>query len=328
MDEERIKPVGRKTITGIAWATHSNRLDKITMYLQGESYKIALLSGRKALAPFRYLILGIWTLLLLKKRKTGVVVAQNPPVFCALFSYFYVRLNGGKLVIDNHSLAHEKASKSILWKILSWIELFTLRKALVNTVIHEGYSKKLNSLGIPNIVLYDSPPEFSNQSERDYAKFEVICPLGGHPDEDVDTIFKLAERIKNIKILITGKLNRPILAPNIEYLGFLPREDYIKKVQRASVGLCLIKENEMTLPYVLFEFASAGLPFLVTKTETTKMLDDIFLVGDFNELVTKLNALRDRRNYDVAVGRVMELKERWVKQSKEGLELLRRTIIE
>ncbi len=313
-------------IVGVAWAEHSNRLDWILASLGGKSFKISLLSGKKFLAPFRYLYLGVRTLHLLYREGAEVVIAQNPPIFCALFSYFYVKLHGGKLIVDNHSLSCDRLHKSVLWKFLSWVERATLRRALVNTVIHQGYARKLGELGISCITLYDSPPEFPVNDPPIRSGFEILCPLGGHPDEDVDLLLRLSSAVEDAHITITGKLTKPAHRHNVRYAGFLPREEYLKRLRNAKMGLCLIRDNEMTLPYVLFEFASAELPFLVTRTATTRILDDCFLISDFEELARKVNSLKDKDNYAAAVAKTRVLKETFIAKSKQGIESLSRVI--
>ena len=85
--------------------------------------------------------------------------------------------------------------------------------------------------------------------------------------------------------------------------------DYINEVLISRVGICLIRNNEMTLPYVLFEFLSAELPFLMIRRRTTQMIDDSFLVGDEQELMDKLESFKDDREYEEAVEKARALKQ-------------------
>ena len=312
-------------VTGIVWAKHSSRLDEITSSVGGKAIKISLWSGRKWLAPLRYLYLGLKTSKILSKERVEVIIAQNPPVFCALFSHWFAKLHGSRLIIDSHSMVIDRAGNKLLLRLMDGIERHVMKKAFLNTVIHEGYSKKLDSLGIRNLVLLDMPPNFKVEAKKD-KRFLVVCPLGGHPDEDIDSVFRVADAVKGCEIVLTGKVKAARQHPRVNYAGFLPKDAYEKQLLMSKVGLCLLKNNEMTLPYVLFEFASAELPFLVSRTETTEMLGDSFLVGGEEELVRKLTELTDEMNYEVAVGRVRELKKELLRKSNEGRERLRKIL--
>jgi len=312
-------------ITGIVWAKHSNRLDEITSSVGGRAVKIALWSGRKWLAPVRYLYLGFKTGRIISREKADVVIAQNPPVFCALFAHWSAKIHGCRLIIDSHSMARDRAGNGLLLWLMDRVERHVMKRAFLNTVIHDGYSKRLSRLGISSLVLLDMPPNFKVEAEKD-KRFLVVCPLGGHPDEDIDSVFRVADAVKGCEIVLTGKVKAARQHPRVNYAGFLPKDAYEKQLLMSKVGLCLLKNNEMTLPYVLFEFASAELPFLVSRTETTEMLGDSFLVGGEEELVRKLTELTDEMNYEVAVGRVRELKKELLRKSNEGRERLRKIL--
>jgi hypothetical protein len=312
-------------VTGIVWAKQSSRLDEITSSVGGKAVKISLWSGRKWLAPLRYLYLGLKTSKILSKERVEVIIAQNPPVFCALFSHWFAKLHGSRLIIDSHSMVIDRDGNKLLLRLMDGIERHVMKKAFLNTVIHDGYSKKLDSLGIRNLVLLDMPPNFKVEAKKD-KRFLVVCPLGGHPDEDIDSVFRVADAVKGCEIVLTGKVKAARQHPRVNYAGFLPKDAYEKQLLMSKVGLCLLKNNEMTLPYVLFEFASAELPFLVSRTETTEMLGDSFLVGGEEELVRKLTELTDEMNYEAAVDRVRELKKELLRKSNEGRERLRKII--
>jgi glycosyltransferase involved in cell wall biosynthesis len=317
----------------IAWAKRSSRLDEISGSVGGTPIKISLLSGRRFLAPIRYLYLGIRTCSILLGADADVVIAQNPPIFCALSAYIAVR-SGRRLIIDHHSLAGERngwLNRAVLGRVEEWLA----RKALVNTVIHEGYAEVLERMGARSLVLYDAPPvmEVHRRGGKDQDKgrkdFTIVCPLGGHPDEEVDSLIEAVERVEGVRLVITGKWASPRDLrdhPNIEYAGFVPSEDYAKIISEADLGVCLLKGNEMTLPYVLFEFASAELPFLVSSTRTTSRLGDTFLVKNSEDLRRRIEGLRYENDYSELWGKTRELKAYFDARSREGREELRKLL--
>ena len=310
-------------VVGIAWAEHSNRLDAISQSLEGRAEKISWLSGRKYLAPMRYFVLGIRTVWRLGRLSPDVVIAQNPPIFCPLFAYFYTRVHGKKLVMDSHSLARDNLSRGFVWRALAGIEAFLMRRTLSNTVIHEAYSSALAGLGISSMVLYDSPPELDVSGRKKAEALRVICPLGGHPDEDIQGMLRVAGAVEGMEVVVTGKWKAPVEHPRVRYAGFLPREEYLKELLGSRAGLCLLQGNQMTLPYVLFEFASAGVPFVVSETTATRVVGDSFLAKDATEATEKLGLMRDDARYASLINEVAALRESLREKSREGLERLR-----
>ena len=90
--------------------------------------------------------------------------------------------------------------------------------------------------------------------------------------------------------------------------------------------MCLIRNNEMTLPYVLFEFASAELPFLTTRSKATSFLDDSFVIKCEEELTVKLQNLRDEQKYVEQVERDRVLKENLARRSEEDSKHLKKLL--
>jgi hypothetical protein len=81
----------------------------------------------------------------------------------------------------------------------------------------------------------------------------------------------------------------------------------------------------MTLPSVLFEFASAGLPFVVSETAVTRMVGDRFLARDPAKAAKKLELMKDESHYAALVAEVAALKDSLRAKSREGLEKLHLT---
>jgi len=313
-------------VVGIAWAEHSNRLDAISEALGGKAEKISWLSGKKYLAPIRYFVLGIRSLWRLERLSPDVVIAQNPPIFCPLFAYLYTKVHRKKLVMDCHSLARDNIGQGFIWRALTSIESFLMRRTFSNTVIHEVYSSILAGSGIRSVVLYDAPPEINISGSKVVKTLIVICPLGGHPDEDVKGILEVAGAVEGIEVVVTGKWKTPIEHPRVKYVGFLPREKYLMELLSSRAGLCLIRGNAMTLPYVLFEFIAAGIPFVVNETPVTRILGHRFLAKNIAQVAEKLEMMKNEEHYAALVSEVVALREVLKGKSEEGFKQLRQAI--
>ncbi|RWX72778.1 MAG: hypothetical protein Metus_1637 [Candidatus Methanosuratincola subterraneus] len=224
--------------------------------------------------------------------------------------------------MDCHSLAMDKMKDGFVWRALANLESFLMRHTFSNTVIHETYSLVLAGLGIRSIVLYDSPPEINTSGRKSVKSLRVICPLGGHPDEDIQGILEVAGIVEDLEVVVTGKWKTPIKHPRVKYLGFLPRERYLRELLSSRAGLCLIRGNTMTLPYVLFEFAAAGIPFVINETPVTRVVGQSFLAKNIAQVAEKLEMMKDENYYASLVSEVAALQEVLKGKNKEGLEKL------
>ncbi|MEM0100850.1 MAG: hypothetical protein QXM09_06785 [Candidatus Methanomethylicaceae archaeon] len=282
-------------VIGIAWAESSPRLNDIINEIGGQSILISWMRGMKILAPIRYALLAIKTLLLSIRYKPDIIIAQNPPIFCPLSVYVYTKLFKKKFVIDHHSLSIVK--KGLLWKIISLIELWLMKRSLINIVIHEGYEKLCKKIGVNSITIFDAIPEIPHERKK-LSKFTIISPLGGHPDEDISTLTELAKILKNenIRLIITGRIKKNSNRI-IGYVGYLPKDKYVQLLSMSHIGICLIKDNNWTLPYVIFEFIGAQIPFLITKTPVTMLFGDFFLISKKEDILKKLLLFKDQNIY-------------------------------
>jgi glycosyltransferase involved in cell wall biosynthesis len=320
---KRLKKV-RHEIIGIGWVPRSPRLLEIMEFLNGETFLLGMKIKKEYPSILKLFILSLETISLILKKRPKFVVAQNPPTPCILIVFLGMILfnKRGKLIIDSHALTLGMEEKSILWRLLSPIEMFVIKKAFLNTVTHEIYAKKLSQYGIKCLVLYDRPPKLVRKTET--VGFNVICPLGGHEDEDIGLAIEAIKFVRGIKLIITGIMKIPFTErEGIHYTGLLTRQEYIQTLLKARVGLCPIRRNEMTLPYVTFEFMAAGIPFLVSNNQITRrMFDEVFLFSDKETLINKLEALKDEVIYHELVVKVEKLKVEMMNKSLKGQEKL------
>ena len=268
------------------------------------------------------------TFKIIKERRPEVVVAQNPPTFCPLVVYLSMKLVNprGVVVVDSHAMAVEMGRRSALWRLLAVVERFVLKRVSLATVTHEIYLDYLSPLGVDALVFYDAIPEYV--CEERVKRYDFICPLGGHEDEDVDQVFRVAERFKDARILVTGVVNPSIDLPaNVEYKGFLPKNAYVEALFESRYGLCPIRDNQMTLPHVLFDFMAAGIPFFVNRNRILgKIIAPDFLYSGSDELINKIKRLREESYETRLVEKLGPLKSGFNERSALGRERLLKAI--
>jgi hypothetical protein len=270
-----------KTIA-LAWAPFGHRLDELSAALGGKRVNITLLYGPRYFAPIRYLALFFRTLILLWSESPDVVLAQNPPIFCPISALLYCKLAGRRLLVDHHSIWRLKTiGGGLVGKAIGFLETFVALSSEANTVPHSVWAKELSRMGGNRVfVVHDFVDK--NPCQRDLAlrdrygggRMVAIASHGGHPLERVETEVEAASKFPGLLLLVTGppsKLAARLKStpPNVEYLGLLPMDDYLKL--KASCDFAInITDEPFTLSHVLFEYAASSLPAVSTRSEVVE----------------------------------------------------------
>ena len=274
-------------IACLAWAPLAHRMDELAGAVNGKRVNLTVLYGPRYFAPVRYVVLFLWTLLLLARENPDVVYAQNPPVFCPLSSLLYCRAVGKKLVIDHHSIWVVKTlGGDFVSRAIGFLERFVSAAAFANTAPHAVWARMLYQLGAKRVELIHDyvtkNPYTRDESIRERysdGRVLVIASHGGHPLEMVENEIHAAGMVPAITLVITGpeeklrgRLSRMDLPKNVRYLGLLPIKEYLQL--KASCDLALnITEEPYTLSHVLFEYAASSLPVLSSRQE---VVEDVF----------------------------------------------------
>lgn len=320
-------------ILGVAWAPHSKRLEELMKDLGGAHYCLSIMFGVRVLAPLRYLVLALRTLVLLRREKPRVVIAQNPPIFCPLMCLLYSAFAGTKVVVDHHVL-WRMAGRGLLMRLLGFLEAYAVRHVHLNLAIHEEYCREVERLGGSCITLYDKVPQL-HPAETGKTENYVVFPCGGHPDEDLRLAVKAIARLRKlgVKLLITGRLRKWQWEEvkdreEVVVTGFLPRRDYERILQQARAGLCLIKENPYTRPHIIYEYLAAGLPFIFTKTPATAIFSECGVpVESLEQLVDALRELLvNKRVEEESRKRVREFKDKLIEARKEQMREVKKAV--
>lgn len=267
-----------------SWAPFGHRMDELSEAVNGRRATLSVLYGPRYLAPIRYVVLFVWTFLLLAKENPDVVYAQNPPVFCPFTALLYCRLAGKKLVIDHHAIWRVKTlGGGLVSGAIGSLERFVSAAAFANTAPHPVWSRLLYQMGAKRVeVIHDcvarNPYSRDESVRRKYSdgRILVVASHGGHPLEMVESEVYAAGMVPSMTLVITGpeeklgrRLSRMHLPKNVRYLGLLPVEEYMRL--KASCDFALnVTEEPYTLSHVLFEYAASSVPIISSRQEVVE----------------------------------------------------------
>jgi glycosyltransferase involved in cell wall biosynthesis len=250
----------------IAWSAYSRRSQLIAEQLGIPLFLIHALRRRYFLAPLRYLLQAIRTLLLLVRERPAMTFVQNPPILLALLVYLYTRLLGGAYVIDSHT----GALLAPWWRWSLPLHAFLSRRARATLVTNDHLAALVRRWGAPVYIVPDIPADFPAGSAFPVAAgFSVAVINTFSPDEPVAELLQAAAALPAVTFYITGD---PIRAnardlrqapPNVHFTGFLPDAQYIGLL-RAVQGVVVLTTDNHTMQRGACEALWLGQPLLIS----------------------------------------------------------------
>jgi glycosyltransferase involved in cell wall biosynthesis len=235
-----------------------------------------LLSGTNGL--FRYIILALKTIITIMTKKPDLIFCQNPSIIltfilCILkkISYKY------KLVVDRHTNFKFGTENSLKpkWLIFHYLSSFTLRNADLTIVTNEPLAKIVSKKGGTPFVLQDKIPKLINNNYQPQLKgrinFLFICTYSN--DEPIDNVLHAFTLLPfDYQVYVTGDYNKYnnyekfTKYKNINFLGFLPENDYISYLFSCDATIVLTTSS-MTLNCGSYESVAAGKLQIVAGSE-------------------------------------------------------------
>ena len=200
----------------------------------------------------RYLVSFAVTNWYLLTRRPSTVFVLNLPVPLTVSAAAYACVFGVPFIFDCHSGAYAPDRNTLSAGLYRWLT----RKALFNINHNRQDSEAVEAVGGVSYLIPEIPGsiEIVDAATPDRAGDEppnafVVCSF--KPDEPVELIFAAATRLPAIRFDLTGNYER--LAPrllaakpaNVNLLGFLAREDYLKRLASASVVVTLSKRSHI-----------------------------------------------------------------------------------
>jgi glycosyltransferase involved in cell wall biosynthesis len=263
-------------------------MDELGAELGGTKVFLTFLYGRTYLAPLRYTVLFLRTIIILGRERPDVVYAQNPSVFCPLSCLLFCRLWRKKLIIDHHAVWSIKTfSRGILSALLRKMEKFAVARAYANTVPHSLWARELKKMGAKNIlIVYDyvakSETYRSEELRKKYSNGRniiALAPHGGHPLERIENEAQAAaEFVNSLELLFSGppakieaRIQKILDSRNVNYIGFVPKKEFEGVKASVDLGLC-ITDEPYTLSHSLLEFAACSVPTISSAQEAVREL--------------------------------------------------------
>lgn len=282
----------------------------------------------------RYFNSGFWKKIV-KENPADIYDCNDPDTMMAgIYAKKYWK---SKIVYDAHELwsdVFEKKStiiKTIYAFISTKILYYIYEKPnikLFDKIITVNIPiKKIleNRFGLDNIfVIYN----FSNYDcFLLKKKKEYIVYIGGHRFGIEDTLVYVSENIRLTPLIIGFNGNYK----EIEYLGFLTKEQYRKKLRECKIGLFSYDLNNsrntyLATPNKIFQYIQGTVPVITFKTPGTKFLEkynvgETYKIGDFNDLIIKINKILN--NYEFYIDNINKYKKElsWENQEKKLIKI-------
>lgn len=248
----------------VAWTRYDRRADVLARRLGAELHLIH--PDRPMPAPLRYPGHMRETLQLLRRIQPETVIVQNPPIFCALAAWLYVRRHGGQYAIDSHTGSFVSAK----WRWSLGLHRWLSRRAQVTIAHNQVQEQVVRGWGCPVLRLSYTP--FGEQASGHYPlsgdfNVAVVCSMA--PDEPFKAIFAGAEQLPRVRFFVTGNPKRMppavrALAPdNCVLTGYLPARDYGALLASADAVMALTTRSHSMLMGA-FEGISLGKPLIVS----------------------------------------------------------------
>ena len=241
-----------------------------------------LIEGRTVIGiAFEYLLsfifISVFQLLIQVRHKIEIVQYCNPPDFL-MFTDLLVRLSGRKVIFDQHDvvpelwLAKDKKKNSVLYKIISWLEVKSIMNADAVLFASEGFAEKSERIkdlkAKPFRIVKTAPvSNFGNQITKSDAKSDgkafCIGYIGRMGKQDnVELLLRsfaiLIQRIDHsqIKLKLVGdgperqRLERLacdlLIQDSVQFLGYIVDENELsEKLKTCDIAVCPDIPNEM-----------------------------------------------------------------------------------
>ena len=241
--------IGLNKAIFVAWAqpSHSRRSELMARKLGIPLRRIRVLRKQRYLAPLRYAIQALLTLVTLFRERPGVVFVQNPPIFAPLFAWIYCALAGAGLIIDAHTDALQCPR---FWRWSLPLHRFLSRQAVATLVTNEHLSQIVAGWGAKSQIIVDVPSQLP--AGKPYPvehQFNIAMVSSFAPDEPLDNVIQVARSLPDIGFYVTGDpawSSRPLpseLPPNVHLTGLLPDDEYYGLLRSVHAVMALTTEN-------------------------------------------------------------------------------------
>jgi len=283
----------------ISWENH-RRTKELAAALQGVELCILEFNGLRML---RYPYLLCKTMLVLLRRRPGLILVQSPSIILAFFMVTVGRYFTRFIVVDAHNEGLRPFSDKLTW--LLPLYRFIQRQAYMTIVTNEELSKEVERNGGRSFVLQDKIPKVSCRKRVALkGKFNIVYICTFEKDEPYEEVIKAARFIDlSTFIYITGnkhKAPREAIenAPlNVVFTGFLPESEYFSLLCSCDAIMDLtLMEN--CLVCGAYEAVAVNKPIILSDTKALREyfnLGAVFTANDAESIATAISYINIER---------------------------------
>ncbi|HLH23183.1 MAG TPA: glycosyltransferase [Chloroflexota bacterium] len=282
----------------LTWAPYSGRSEGLAQHLGIRNYFVHYLAFQRPwIAPLKYPLQAVATLRILWRERPATVLVQNPPPVAALLAALYGAATGAGLIVDSHS----QVLLVRRWRWTLPLQRWLARRALATIVTNEHLAAIIRGWDAPVLVAGDPPIAVPPLGPRQPpARFTVVCIGTYADDEPIGAVLAAARALPDVQFALTGntKYARPEwladAPPNVEFTGFVPLDEYYRRLRDAS-ALLVLTTLDHTVLRGAWEALALGQPLI---TSDWGILRDYFSPGALfvdNTAAGIAAAIRDAR---------------------------------
>lgn len=299
---------------------------------------------KRIINSLSFLFFGIYNIIFKRKiigKDYDVVLGTSGTVLATIIAYVFSKINKIPFVLEIRDityiqmLAVYKGKKTILYKLIKWLELFLCRKAKKIVVVTNGFKNELVSVGIESNkieVIHNginiNDVGFSNAINNDEIVFSYMGNIGA--SQNLEKIINIFNEVKldkyNKKLIIIGDgakkeaIKEYIKDNNIHNIiikdGMSPEE--LEKYYDIS-DFCIVSLNNTeffknTVPSKIFQIMGRGknIIFFGPDGEASSIISNVdkkfIYTQTKNELIKKnlnmtLNSTKDLKIYLLEKGK-------------------------
>ncbi len=284
-------------------------------------------------APVRWLHNGVRLVALLLRRRPRLVLVTNPPIWPALICWAWLRLVRGTLVLDSHPGGFGRQGDAVGKRVQGWHRRLVARAACVLVTTPE-LAEVVQSWGGTPLVFHEAPLTWEVPPARRSDQPLSVLYIGNfNADEPLDVVMEAARDATCWRVRVTGDPSKapegmtigPV-SPSIEFLGWLPQDQYVEEMADSDV-VCVLTTEPTSVMRAAVEAVHAVRPLVVSDTDATRAAFPL-AVHVSNDAAALRRAIEEiSADRDTALARAQEARRIADRKVEEQAKVLRALVL-
>lgn len=235
--------------TFVCWSPVTERCEGLGLLLGADVEAFTTrLQRRHWNAPFRYLDMGVRTVVVLLRRKPRGLLVMVPPLPLVMLSWFCARILRVPIVLDLHSAVFEDRKWAWALRPTVWFA----RRCDLTMVSNVAYQERLRISGVATTIVHSIFSATEDERRLAVSTYVedgayVLVPASWHADEPMAEILRAAAELPGVEFRITGRVPddwlRREVPPNVVLTGYVSNDEYRALVARATVVMSLTRHD-------------------------------------------------------------------------------------